>query len=160
MIYSAFFRGQFGKLFSYSIDLLAENARISGIDADVYDYTDEDVAIANIDMWKRKNAKIALIGYSLGVTTATYLQTFITNDLTISIAASTLGLNHAIDSKNTKWSVLYRGTDFLSSAGGKDDYNKVVSVSSWFGIPIISHIGIPFNSVVTNGVLNELGKLR
>lgn len=160
MMYAAFFRGQFGRIFSYSIDLLAKNSRMLDINADVYDYTDENVAIANINMWKRKNAKIALIGYSLGVTTATYLQTFITNDLTISIAASTLGLNHAIDSKNTKWAVLYRGTDFLSSAGGKDGYNKVVGVSSWFGIPIISHIGLPFNSVVTNGVLNELEKLR
>jgi hypothetical protein len=156
-IYAAFFLGQGGYAFSMPFAAIAEKAKGGGIDVDVFSYS--DISRAKTLLGLRRDRR-AVIGYSLGVTTATYLQTFISVDLLISVAASTLGENHIINHTNTKRSVLYRGTDFLSSAGLHDGYDEVVNVGAGFGIPVASHLLIPTNPIVINGVLAELAKLK
>jgi hypothetical protein len=103
-----------------------------------------------------------VIGYSLGVTAATYLQTRMKVGLLISVAASTLAgdNNHLVNHSNTRRSALYRGTDFLSSAGLHDGYDEVVNVTAGWGIPVWSHLSIPANPVVIDGVLAALAKLQ
>jgi hypothetical protein len=135
---------------------VADRARAQGVEVDIFDYTD----VGKADFALQTHAKRAVIGYSLGCTTATYLQTFMKVDLLVSIAASTLGENHLVSRLNSRRSVLYRGTDFLSSAGLHDGYDRVVDVTAGFGIPVWSHLNIPTNPIVINGVLAELAKLQ
>jgi hypothetical protein len=157
-VYAAFFMGQFGYAFSMPFAAIASQAKAKGIEIDVFQYT---------DLWKAESAlqeytKRAVVGYSLGVTAATYLQTQMKVDPLLSIAASTLAgdNNHIVDHANTKRSILYRGTDFLSSAGLHDGYDEVINVTAGWGIPVWSHLNIPANPTVINGVLSELAKLK
>jgi hypothetical protein len=161
-VYAAFFMGQFGYLFSMGVPILAAKARARGVAADVYGYTEIDRARVNLGKYRQRGAKLALVGYSLGCTTATWLQTLMPIDLVICIAESTLGENHPIN-HSTKRAVLYSGPDFLSSAGQHDGFNKVVEVDALrmplLAVPVLSHVLIPFTDPVTNGVLDELAKL-
>jgi hypothetical protein len=160
-VFAAFFLGQGGYAFSLPFAAIAEKARAQGVNVHVYDYTDIYRAETELDL-ARGITKTALIGYSLGVTSATWLQSRKPYDLVISIAPSTLAGNNneRIDHDNAKRSILYRGTDFLSSAGLHDDYDKVINVTAGFGIPVLSHLRIPAESIVIDGVLAELAKLQ
>jgi hypothetical protein len=158
-VFAAFFLGQVGWAFSSAFGSIASVARERGIGAWVYDYGEIDRARADIGALHGLS-KIALVGYSLGCTAATYLQTQMRVDLVVSVAASTLGENHRINRVNTKRSVLYRGTDFLSSAGLHDGYDEVVNVTAGWSIPIFSHLLIPANPIVIDGILAELAKLK
>jgi hypothetical protein len=163
-VYAAFFMGQGGYVFSMGVPILASKASAAGITTDVYGYTEVDRARVNLGKYRQRGCKLGLVGYSLGGTTATWLQTLMPVDLIICIAESTLGENHPIDHKNTKRAVLYSGPDFLSSAGQHDGFNKVVEVDALrmplLAVPVLSHILIPFTDPVTNGVLDELAKLK
>jgi hypothetical protein len=159
-VYACFFLGQGGYWFSMPVVGIADTARSQGFTVDVFTYTDYAKAESEIQAWSKFGYKIALIGYSLGVTSATYLQSFLKVDLLISIAASTLGDNHVINHTNTKRSVLFRGTDFLSSAGLHDGYDEVIPITAGLGIPVLSHLLVPTVDTVSNGVLNELVKLK
>lgn len=153
-VYAAFFLGQGGLAFSRPFAAIAEKAKSQGINANIFNYTEyAKVRPSSKD-------KLALIGYSLGVTAATYLQTFLQVNLLISVAASTLGENHTVNHTNTRRSILYRGTDFLSSDGLHDGYDEVFNVTAGWGIPIWSHLNIPNNPIVINGILSELNKLK
>jgi hypothetical protein len=162
--YAAFFMGQGGYVFSMGVPILASKASTAGITTDVYGYTEVERARVNLGKYRQRGCKLSLVGYSLGCTTATYLQTLMPIDLVICIAESTLGENHPIDHKNTKRAVLYCGPDFLSSAGQHDGFNKVIEVDALrmplLAVPVLSHILIPFTEPVTNGVLDELAKLK
>jgi hypothetical protein len=163
LVYAAFFMGQFGYVFSMGVPMLAAKARAHGITADAYGYTEVDRARVNLGKYRQRGCKLALVGYSLGCTTATYLQTSMPIDLVVCIAESTLGQNHPIN-HNTKRAVLFSGPDFLSSAGQHDGFNKVVEVDALrmplLAVPVLSHILIPFTDPVTDGVLAELAKLE
>jgi dienelactone hydrolase len=159
-VYAAFFLGQGGYVFSMGIASLARQARTRGIEADVYAYTEVDRARANVGMKREHGSKIALIGYSLGCTTATYLaQLAPSTDLVCCIAESSLGENHPIDNAKTKRSVLFTGPDFLSDAGERDAFDRVVPVDV-LPIPIFAHLSLQFAPTVVNGVLAELAKLK
>ena len=162
-VYAAFFMGQFGYLFSIGVPILAAKARAHGVTADVYGYTEVERARVNLGKYRQRGHQLALVGYSLGCTTATWLQTQMAIDLVVCIAESTLGENHPIDRKNTKRAVLYSGPDFLSSAGPHDGFSKVVEVDALrrplLAVPVLSHVLIPFTDPVTDGVLDELAKL-
>ena len=159
-VYAAFFMGQGGYVFSSGFADIANKASARGIIADVFAYSDVSAAQRCLDRARQNKSKRALIGYSLGCTTATYLQTLMPVDLVICIAESTLGDNHIINKTNTKRSVLYRGTDFLSSAGLHDGFDEVVNVGAGLGIPVLSHLLVPSTQTVVNGVLAELAKLK
>lgn len=150
--YVAFFLGQGGYLFSWGIPLLASEARKLGLATDVFSYTDVNAAWANIVRRRKEGYKIALVGYSLGNTTATYLQRHLAVDLVLAISESSLGRNHPIKKENTKRSVLWYGSDMLSNAGVHDGFNEANYIESM-------HLLMDLDPRVVKGVLGELKSL-
>lgn len=151
-IYAAFFLGQGGYWFSWGVPYLARRALDLGIQAEVYAYSDLQTAWNRI-RWMRENGrKIVLVGYSLGNTTATYLQKHFETDLLLAIAELTLGRNHPIDRQNTKRSVLWYGPDFLSRAGVTDGFDATHYVDT-------THLLMDVHPNVVSGVVDELKEL-
>lgn len=158
---AAFFRGQFPRLgSSRSIDALGAKAQAQGVTAEVFDYTEAAAVRTWLGERRGQGFPTAVVGYSLGCSAATEIQSKMMLDLVICIAESTLGENYPIDKHLTKRSVLYRGTDFLSSAGLHDGFDEVVNVTAGWGIPVWSHLCVPSQPIVINGVLAELAKLK
>jgi hypothetical protein len=150
--YVAFFLGQGGYLFSWGIPSLASDARKIGFVADVYSYSDVNIAWANILRKRKEGYKIALVGYSLGNTTATYLQSHLPVDLLLAVSESSLGLNHPIKKENTRRSVLWYGSDMLSNAGTHDGFDEMKYIDSM-------HLMMDVDPRVVSGVLDELKSL-
>lgn len=159
--YAAFFLGQFAWLFSLSFAAIGEKAREGGFEVDIVSYSDYAAIAAKAYGRHKDGGKVALCGYSLGARSALYLQTLIPCDLLLCIAASTLAETYPV-SKTTERSVLWPGTDFLSSAGQRGlGFTEVKqAVKAGWGIPGLSHLLIPSTDVVTEGVLEELTKLQ
>jgi hypothetical protein len=147
--YAAFFLGQGGYLFSWGIPHLESEARKLGLATDVFSYTDVNTAWANIVSKRKQGYRIALVGYSLGNTTATYLQQHLAVDLLLSISESSLGLNHPVKKENTKRSMLWYGPDALSNAGLHDGFDVVNYIES-------PHLLMDVDPRVVSGVLHEL----
>jgi len=150
--YAAFFLGQGGYLFSWGIPALESEARKLGLATDVFSYTDVTPAWTNIVHKRKDGYKIALVGYSLGNTTATYLQRHLAVDLLLAISESSLGRNHPIKKANTKRSVLWYGPDMLSNAGVHDGFDKTNYVET-------AHLLMDVDPRVVRGVLDELRSL-
>jgi hypothetical protein len=150
--YAAFFLGQGGYLFSWGIPHLESEARKLGFATDVFNYTDLNAAWANIVRRRKDGCKIALVGYSLGNTTATYLQRHLAVDLLLAIAESSLGQNHPIEKKNTRRAVLWYGRDTLSRAGLHDGFDETNYVEN-------THLLMDVDPRVVRGVLDELKRL-
>ena len=150
--YAAFFLGQGGYLFSWGIPYLASQARGLGAETDIFEYSDVKTAWAQVSRKKKDGYKIALVGYSLGNTTITYLQRYLEVDLLLAISESSLGQNHRIKKENTRRSVLWYGPDFLSNAGVEDGFDKVNYVEAF-------HLWMNVDPRVVNGVLGELQDL-
>jgi hypothetical protein len=150
--YVAFFLGQGGYLFSWGIPLLESNARKLGFATDIFSYTDVRAAWTNIVRRRKDGYKIALVGYSLGNTTATYLQRYLAVDLLVAIAESSLGRNLPINKNNTKRSVLWYGPDMLSNAGVYDGFNETHYVDN-------VHVLMDVDPRVMSGVFDELKNL-
>ncbi len=150
--YAAFFLGQGGYLFSWGIPLLASGARKLGLATDVFSYTDVKPAWTNIVRRRKDGYKIALVGYSLGNTTTTYLQRHLAVDLLLAISESSLGRNHPINKENTKRSVLWYGPDLLSNAGVHDGFDATNYIESL-------HLLMDVDPRVVSGVLDELKRL-
>jgi hypothetical protein len=150
--YAAFFLGQGGYLFSWGIPYLASQARGLGVETDIFEYSDVKAAWAQVNRKKKDGYKIALVGYSLGNTTITYLQRYLEVDLLLAISESSLGQNHRIKKENTRRSVLWYGPDFLSNAGQDDGFDKVNYVEAF-------HLWMNVDPRVVNGVLGELQDL-
>ena len=131
--YVAFFLGQGGYIFSWGIPYLAAQAQSLGIETEIFRYYELRSAWKTISQKKAEGYKIGLVGYSLGNTTATYLQKHLEVDLVLAVAQSSLGRNHLIKKRNTRRSVLWYGSDFLSNAGlrnGFDEINYVYNTHS------------------------------
>jgi hypothetical protein len=150
--YAAFFLGQGGYLFSWGIPTLEREARKLGLATDVFSYTDVYPAWTNIVRKRKEGYKVALVGYSLGNTTATYLQSRLTVDLLLAISESSLGRNHPIKKQNTKRSVLWYGPDMLSNAGVHDGFDETNYIDSM-------HLFMDVDPRVVRGVLDELRRL-
>jgi hypothetical protein len=150
--YAAFFLGQGGYVFSWGIPLLEWEARKLGLATDVFSYTDLNAAWANIVLRRKDGYKIALIGYSLGNTTATFLQRHLAVDLLLAISESSLGQNHPIEKKNTRRAVLWYGPDMLSSAGVHDGFDETNYIEN-------THLLMDVDPRVIRGVLDELKRL-
>jgi hypothetical protein len=162
-VFAAFFLGQGGTLFSMPFAAIARKAHTAGFGTWVYPYTDLDRAREDVAAAAKGGSKIALIGYSLGASTMSELQSEHEGPpigLAIGIAASTLGENYPINRARTRRAVLYAGTDFLSSGAQRNGYDEVVHVTAGFGIPVWSHLNIPASHIVIDGVLAELAKLK
>jgi len=150
--YSAFFLGQGGYLLSWGIPVLESGARKLGLATDVFSYTDLKLAWTNIVRKRKDGYKIALVGYSLGNTTTTYLQRHLAVDLLLAIAESSLGRNHPIKKENTKRSVLWYGPDMLSNAGVHDGFDETNYIENL-------HLLMDIDPRVVSGVLGELKSL-
>jgi hypothetical protein len=150
--YAAFFLGQGGYWFSWGIPYLASQAQELGMEADIFEYSAVKEAWKKITQKKKDGYKIALVGYSLGNTTITWLQRYLAVDLLLAISESSLGRNHPITRENTRRSVLWYGPDFLSNAGLQDGFDKVNYVSNF-------HLMMNVDPRVVNGVLSELRDL-
>src|SRR6516165_3132331 len=150
--YAAFFLGQGGYLFSWGIPLLESGARKLGLATDVFSYTDLKPAWTNVVRKRKDGYKIALVGYSLGNTTATYLQRHLAVDLLLAIAESSLGQNHPVKKENARRSVLWYGLDTLSNAGVHDGFDETNYIES-------THILMDVDPRVVTGVLDELRRL-
>jgi hypothetical protein len=150
--YVAFFLGQGGYLFSWGIPLLESGARKLGLATDVFSYTDVQPAWTNIVRRRKDGYKIALVGYSLGNTTATYLQRHLAVDLLLAIAESSLGRNHPIKKEHTKRSVLWYGSDALSNGGVHDGFDEINYIETL-------HLLMDVDPRVVRGVLDELKRL-
>jgi hypothetical protein len=150
--YAAFFLGQGGYLFSWGIPYLASQARELGMETDIFGYSDVGAAWRKIRRKKEDGYKIALVGYSLGNTTITYLQRYLAVDLLLAISESSLGRNHPIKKENTKRSVLWYGPDFLSNAGLRDGFDAINYVDAF-------HLWMDVDLGVVRGVLGELKDL-
>jgi hypothetical protein len=150
--YAAFFLGQGGYLFSWGIPYLASQAQELGMETDIFAYSDVREAWKKITQKKKDGYKIALVGYSLGNTTITYLQRYLVIDLLLAISESSLGRNHPIKRENTRRSVLWYGPDFLSNAGRQDGFDKVNYVNDF-------HLWMNVDPRVVTGVLGELRDL-
>jgi hypothetical protein len=150
--YAAFFLGQGGYLFSWGIPLMEQEARKLGLATDVFSYTDLQPAWTTIVRKRKDGYKIALVGYSLGNTTTTYLQRHLAVDLLLAISESSLGRNHPIKKENTKRSVLWYGPDTLSNAGVHDGFDEINYIETM-------HLLMDVDSRVVRGVLDELKSL-
>jgi hypothetical protein len=150
--YAAFFLGQGGYVFSWGIPLLAWEARKMGFATDVFSYNDVTAAWTNIVRMRNDGYRIALVGYSLGNTTATYLQRHLPVDLLLAISESSFGRNHPVKKENTRRSVLWYGPDTLSNAGIYDGFDDINYINR-------SHLLMDLDSRVVRGVLDELKSL-
>lgn len=153
-VYCACFMGQFGYLFSPGIPRTASRLRNIGCRADVYGYKDVAAARNQLTVYRNLGFKTVGIGYSLGCTSVTYLQTQIPFDLVMCLAESELAgpNNHPINHHLTKRSVLWHGPDFLSSAGLKDGFDAVHQIDA-------IHLWIDLSPEVSENILFEVGKL-
>src|SRR5262249_5396885 len=109
-------------------------------------------AWTNIVRRRKEGYKIALVGYSLGNTTATYLQRHLAVDLLLAIAESSLGRNHPIMKEHTKRSVLWYGPDTLSNRGLRDGFDEINYIETM-------HLLMDVDPRVVRGVLDELKSL-
>jgi hypothetical protein len=150
--YAAFFLGQGGYWFSWGMPYLASMAQELGVETDIFEYSAVNEAWKKISQKKKDGYKIALVGYSLGNTTITYLQRYLVVDLLLAISESSLGRNHPINRINTRRSVLWYGPDFLSNAGLNDGFDKVNYVAD-------PHLLMNVDPRVVDGVLGELREL-
>lgn len=130
-VYCVCFMGQFGAVFSQGVFHMARAARSMGAKADVYSYTDGENAHRAIDQERNNGRRIAGVGYSLGVSALTELQRRTPFDLVFCVAGSSLGINYPIDHSMTKRSVLWKGYDILSSAGGDLGFGEVNETRYW-----------------------------
>lgn len=152
-VYGAFFLGQFGRLLSWGVQPLADEVAALGVETDVYEYKDYAVAWVKIVSMQKIGCKIGLVGFSLGDSSITYLQTKLTHiDLLIAIAESSFAQNYAIDKTHTKRSILFHGPDALSNAGLQDRFDEVINLPDL-------HLWMDTNPRVAQVVKDEFTKL-
>jgi hypothetical protein len=151
--YVAFFMGQGGYVFSWGIPMLASRAHELGLEADIFHYYDLRAAWKKLARKKKQGYKVALVGYSLGNTTTTYIQKHVEIDLLLAIAQSSLGRNYRINKGSTKRSVLWWGPDFLSNAGLSNGFDEINYINNL-------HLWIDVDPRVVNSVLAELWDLK
>jgi hypothetical protein len=139
---AALFFGQGGIITSPGIWQLANWIRKLGIDAQCFDYTQ----VAAADTFGPE----LLYGYSLGVTSITFLQTMKPYQLVFAIAASEGAgrNNYPIHKKNTHRAVLWSGPGWLSDADTGGGWDQV-SYSRW------PHLMIQFAPAVRASALKE-----
>ena len=159
-VYAACFTGQFAWLgSSLGVSATARRLRTAGVVADVFGYTQVDAAVARIDECSKLGFMIMLLGYSLGVSSITFLQSPDAAlrrrhvDLLLAIAGSRLGENYPIDHVWTTRAVLYTGSGILSD-WQSPTFDHVVSVD---GVP---HLWLDFHPDVVAGIMYETNKLQ
>jgi hypothetical protein len=159
-VYAACFTGQLAWLgSSLGVYFTVRRLRNAGVVADTFSYGNIDQALARIDYFAQRDFLTILFGYSLGVSTATFLQSPAAAarrrhvDLLLAVAGSRLGENYPIDPVWTKRAVLYLGNGLLSS-WESPTFNHIVRVG---GVP---HILLDFHPDVVAGTMYEVSQLQ
>jgi hypothetical protein len=151
--YVACFYGQGGIATSFGIYLMARRLQAMGFEAQTYRYrADIDRAARDIDQKTRSGYLISGLGYSLGCSSLSLLQTRRKFELAVFLAESSLAINYPINHANTKHSVLVHGPDFLSDAGIKLGFDER------FYTPSL-HLWIDFDPGVWKVVEDQFGRL-
>ncbi len=137
-------------LLSWGIPHIAAQVAAIGVKVETFDYTDAELGLTRVKQFRKEGCKIALLGYSLGNTTTTYIQSLEPVDLLLGIAESEFGWNHPLNKKNTKRACLWYGPGLLSCAGTTDP--------GWDRKQFIlePHLLMDTDPVVCNGVIEEL----
>ncbi len=160
-VYAALFTGQLAWLgSSMGVYATAHRLRAAGVVADTFGYrSGVDPALARIDAFAKLGFLILLSGYSLGVSTITFLQSSAAGarrrrvDLLLAVAGSRMGQNYPIDPAWTRRAVLYTGDGILSS-WESPTFTHIVHVS---GVP---HIFFDFHPDVVAGIMYEAVQLQ
>lgn len=159
-VYAACFTGQFAWLgSSLGVYATARRMRAAGIVADSFGYTQVNPAVARIDQFANLGFFILLLGYSLGVSSITYLQSPGAGtlrrqvDLLLAIAGSKLGANYPIDHKWCKRAVLFTGEGMLSS-WESPTFDEIVRTSR------TPHLLMDFNPEIVAGCAHEWTNLQ
>jgi len=150
-MYVAIFMGQGGWLFSMGCYRIRDKIRAIGAAAEVFRYVDVAPAASQIAAYRKAGHKIALMGYSLGNTTASYIQTHTAIDLLLCVGMSELAgpNNHAVNHAMTRRSVLWAAPGVLSRAGKQLGFDVIHEVQ-------VPHLWLDFDDGVTNGLLSEV----
>lgn len=151
-VYCALFMGQGGALTSWGMYWMASALRRVGAEAEVWRYSDYERASSTIEARRAADYRLALVGYSLGASAATYLQTRESFDLVVCVAESTLAANYRIDKRRTKRSVLLYSRGVLSSGGLDAGFDQEIEIG-------LSHLLMDLSPKVFDVVREEVGRL-
>jgi hypothetical protein len=150
--------GQGGWFTSAGIGVLGQRIAALGITTQVFEYQDWTAAEAFVRGRSAAGDKVAVVTYSLGGSTGTYLGTRDHIDLLICIFLSSLAQNYPVG-PNVTDSVLFIGQDFLSDAnpGG---FKEVIPVTvTPFTIPIADHLLGQDEPQVIDGILTRVAAM-
>lgn len=162
--YCAVILGQGGTATSLGMVHLASLIRDRGIACGVFPYEQWQAVEVVLRQRYGVGDKLAVVTYSLGGSTGTYLGTRDHIDLLMCVFESSFAQNYPVDHSNVAHSVLFHGPGELSDAGLSDNFDEIVEVpNSLAGIPVIgglvAHLEGQFSSIITDGVLTRLAKL-
>ena len=155
MIYLVAIMGQGGAATSPGVGQMADQARALGIECDVFEYGDAQTALQGLVTKVSDGYKLAGLGYSLGVSTLTWLQKYLVFDLVLCVAASDFaGSDNYPIRATTKRSVLWRNPlEPLSAAGGDLGFTVI------HDLPLVPHLLMDVDPGVQAGVVAELKAL-
>jgi hypothetical protein len=149
-----------GWLTSPGITKLSSDAEVMGIESHCFQFDGTGVAQAEqlIVPALRRGRPLIFGGYSLGVTSITYLQTLYPVALLLALAGSRLGQNSAINHRNCKRSVAW--IDPNSTLSGFDA--KKLGFDVVYPLTHTLHLTFDFDPRVINGppAAGVLGELR
>lgn len=152
--------GQGGWLTSAGIGVLAQRIAAMDVATQTFQYQDWVGAEAFVKARSAAGDKVAVVTYSLGGSTGTYLGTRDKIDLLICVFLSSLAENYPVNKANVAHSVLFIGQDFLSDANS-GGFDEVVNVTvTPVTIPILDHLLGQDEEVVIEGVLSRIAKLK
>lgn len=141
-----------GFLTSSGVWRTANRLRSIGIEAECFKFNQLSLAEARLTTARTAHRPVGTLAFSLGNTSALWLQQYAPFDLLFSIADSTLGRNTPINHLHTKRSVLWRGPGVLSGAGGDLGYDVVHDCNK-------PHLLMDFAPEVWQDALAEFSKL-
>jgi len=157
-VYVACFMGQGGYSFSWGMwGQIAPALRRIGCTVDVYRYVDGQDARKRLNWFGNNGYRTATVGYSLGTSTVTWMQTLQKMNLACCIAMSEFEVTYRINHDNAKRAVLWHGSEWdrLSSAGEDLGFDRIIEIPSF---PVLGHLVMP--TVVWNQIVDEVRRLQ
>lgn len=145
-----FFFSWGGSLTSMGVSQLSSDCEARGIESHCFRFADVAGAEQFIVPALKDGRLLILGGYSLGVTSITYLQTIYPTALLLALAGSKLGRNSAINKHNTKRSVAWRDPNSILSGFDAVGFDVVHDMTG------ILHLWFDFDATVVNGVNQEI----
>ena len=113
-----FFMGQGGALTSQGMLFMTDQARKLGYEAQCFTYDQYKQGEAVLDKYRPLGYKLAVVGYSLGAGTATYVENYERLDLLVALDPSQLGYNYKLNHANVAHSILWHNSNWLNGPFG------------------------------------------